>query len=172
MKIAVSVVVYAAAILAANIATARYGLVPVGFSLEATAGTYAAGFALLARDFVHRYGGVEAALVAVAAGAALSWLLADPRLAVASTIAFVSAELVDLAVFAPLRRRRGFVRAALLSNVVSAPIDTVVFLAVAGFPITAPVVLGQLVGKIVWATCLPLAMWVVAQPRDGVATAR
>lgn len=159
LPLAIAVAAYAGAILTANYVTARYGTVPVGFGLEVLAGTYAAGFALLARDFVHRYGGVVWALVAVLLGGLASLLLAPPALAVASSLAFLTAELVDLVVFAPLRRRRGFVTAAAVSNVVSAPVDTFAFLILAGFPLTVPIVVGQLVGKIVWATLIPLAAW-------------
>lgn len=162
LKLATSLTAYAAAILAANWLTANHGLVPVGFGLLVTAGTFAAGFALLARDFVHRHGGIPWALVAITAGALASWLLADPTIALASTVAFVGAELVDLAIFAPLRRR-SFAVAALASNVVSAPLDTVLFLHIAGFGITAEAVAGQFIGKVAWATLIPLALWMVAR---------
>lgn len=156
---ATALAIYVAAIVAANVMTDALGLVPVGFGLMVTAGTYAAGFALLARDFVHRYGGIRLVLLGIAAGAAISWFAASPALAVASTVAFTTAEMADLLVFTPIRRH-GFARAALASNVVSAPVDTFAFLAIAGFPIAAPVVLGQLVGKLLWATILPLALYV------------
>lgn len=155
----VALALYVGTIVAANAMTAYWGLVPVGFGLVATAGTYAAGFALLARDLVHRTAGTRWALAAVGVGIVLSWFLATPALAAASAAAFAIAELVDLVIFARLRER-GFARAAIGSNVVSAPLDTVVFLAVAGFPITWPVVVGQLLVKIVWATLVPLALYV------------
>jgi hypothetical protein len=148
---------YIAAIVLANTLTAHYGLVPVGFGLVATAGTYAAGFALLARDVVQETGGVWIVLVGIAIGGVLSWWFATPQLAVASVVAFTLAELADLAVYTPLRRR-GFARAALASNIVGAVVDTYIFLHLAGFPITRDVVAGQLVCKLLWATLLPLAV--------------
>lgn len=158
-RAAVPFAVYVAAIVLANVMTARLGLVPVGFGLVVTAGTFAAGFALLARDFVQERGGVRLVLAGILLGAILSAVLATPALALASAVAFLAAELADLLIFTRLRSR-GFVPAAIASNVVAAPIDTVAFLAIAGFPITWPVVLGQLVGKVVWATLVPLALWV------------
>lgn len=152
-----AVALYVAAIVAANTLTAHYGLVPVGFGLVATAGTYAAGFALLARDLVQDTGGVALVLVGIAAGGVLSWLFATPALAVASVAAFVLAELADMAVYTPLRRA-GFARAVIASNVAGAIVDTFVFLTIAGFPITRPVVAGQLVAKLLWATLVPLAL--------------
>lgn len=159
VKAASAVAVYVAAVVAANVLTFHFGLVPVGFGMLVTAGTYAAGFALLARDFVHRYAGVGWALIGVALGVALSWALASPAIAAASAIAFLVAELVDLALYAAVRPR-GFVRAAVLSNVASAPLDTVLFLLIAGFPLTLESVAGQFVGKVLWATLVPLLLWV------------
>jgi uncharacterized PurR-regulated membrane protein YhhQ (DUF165 family) len=153
---------YVTCILLANWLTSTYGLVPVGFGLLVTAGTYAAGLALLTRDAVQRLAGIPVTLAAMTAGLVLSWLLADPRVAAASAVAFAAAELVDLGVYTPLERT-GWARAVLASNVVSAPVDTVVFLAVAGFPVTWAAVSGQLVGKILWATLLPLGCYWVAR---------
>lgn len=162
MRLSISLASYIAAIVAANYLTVNYGLVSVGFGMLVTAGTFAAGFALLARDFVQRHGGVFWALGAIGAGALLSWSLASPGIVLASTVAFLAAELVDLLIFTPLRSR-GFVTAALTSNIVSAPIDTVLFLWLAGFPVTVTAVEGQFVGKVVWATLVPLAVYLVGR---------
>lgn len=157
-RAAVALALYVGAIVAANVLTANLGLVPVGFGLLATAGTYAAGFALLARDFVQRHAGIRWALSAVIVGIVLSWFLATPALALASAAAFACAELVDTALFT-IVRRRGFIRAALLSCMASAPIDTFVFLAIAGFPLTWQTVLGQFIGKVLWASIAPLLIY-------------
>lgn len=156
---AIALAVYIGAILAANILSANFGLVPVGFGLLVSAGTYAAGFALLSRDFVHTYLGVRGVLAGIAIGVALAWFLATPALAMASAVAFLVAELADMLVFLWIRPR-GFVRAALFSNIVSAPVDTVLFLWIAGFPLVFESIVGQMVGKILWATVVPLAIFV------------
>ncbi len=158
----VALLVYVGAIVAANILSANFGLVPVGFGLLVSAGTYAAGFALLSRDFVHAYLGVRGVLVGIAVGLVLSWFLATPALAVASAVAFLVAELADMFVFLWIRPR-GFVRAAFISNCVSAPVDTVLFLWIAGFPLTFESIVGQMVGKILWATIVPLALYVAVR---------
>ncbi len=152
---ALAVAMFAAAVAAANALTARYGLIPVGLGLSATAGTYAAGLCLLARDWVHDTAGRTAVLAAIGAGGAASAVMAGPRLAVASAAAFVLSELADLAVYQPLRRR-GWVRAVIASNTVGAPVDTILFLALAGFPIWAAVP-GQLLAKAT-ATAIPVAV--------------
>jgi hypothetical protein len=48
----IALTAYIAAIVAANWLTTRYGIVPTGFGYATTAGTYAAGAALLLRDVV------------------------------------------------------------------------------------------------------------------------
>lgn len=153
----VALAAYVAAIVAANVLTNELGLVSVGFGLMVTAGTYAAGLALLARDYVQRFAGVPWVLAGIAFGGVLSWVTtSNPRLAFASTTAFVGAELLDLGVFTGLWDRLGMFGAALASNVVSAPVDTVLFLWIAGFPLTVETVTGQFVGKVLWATLVPL----------------
>lgn len=162
-KLALSIAAYIAAIVLANLMTAHLGLVPIGLGFTVTAGTFAAGFALLARDWVHGYGGIKWALASVLVGAALSWYLATPQLAIASTVAFVAAELVDMAVYVPLRKTRGFIAAAIISNIVSAPIDTALFLHLAGFPVTLESISGQFVAKVIWATLLPVAIYALGR---------
>lgn len=153
-------IVYIGSIVLANWMTSRFGLVPVGFGLLVTAGTFAAGFALLARDFVHRYGNAVWAIAAIGVGIVLSWFLASPVLAIASAAAFAISELIDLGVFVWIRPR-GFVPSVLTSNAISAPIDTVVFLFLAGFPLTWTVILGQYIGKMFWATIVPICIYVL-----------
>ena len=97
---------FVATVVAANALTATFGLIPVGFGLTATAGTFAAGLTLLARDWVHHTAGRAAVLACIAAGALLSAGLAGPRLALASAAAFGLSELADLLVYQRLRPPR------------------------------------------------------------------
>ncbi len=152
---------YAASITTANYLTARYGLVPVGFGLVTTAGTFAAGAALLLRDTVQDLLGRGWVLAGITAGAALTYAT-SPALAIASATTFLAAELADMAVYTPLRNR-GWARAVLASNTLGAIVDTLLFLLLAGFPITTATLGGQLVGKLAWATLLPVAAVVAAR---------
>ena len=145
---------------AANALTANYGPIPVGFGLTATAGTWAAGLVLLARDWVHDTAGRRYVLGCIAVGALLSAALTDPRLAIASAAAFALSELADLAVYTPLRRK-GWVRAAVASNIVGSAVDTLVFLTLAGFPVWTGMP-GQMLAKIT-ATVAVVALVVMAR---------
>lgn len=137
---------YIGTIVAANWMTTTYGLVPIGFGLAVTAGTFAAGFALILRDAVQVTAGRLAALAAIVIGCAVSYVISDPFIALASAIAFLVSELVDFGVFTPLRAR-SLALAVLVSSIVSAPIDTVLFLQIAGFGVTWQAVLGQFIVK-------------------------
>lgn len=132
--------------LLANYATSTWGMVPVGFGLVATAGTYFAGLSFVLRDSVQDAYGKRWAITLVVIGALLSYLVADPFIALASGVAFLVAELADLAVYTPLRKR-GYIRAAIASNIVGALVDTVLFLWIAGFAVWSAVP-GQMVAKV------------------------
>lgn len=131
---------------AANIATARLGLVPIGFGLAVTAGTFAAGLALVLRDLVHETSGPAWAYGAVGLGAVTSALTAGPVLALASALAFAVSEGGDAVVYHRVRRRSR-AAAILASGGVGLVLDTVVFLWVAGFPLTWGTFLGQSIVK-------------------------
>ena len=124
---------FVAVIIAANLLTNQLGMV-TWLGLAATAGTWLAGFGFVARDALHESGGLRWVSVAIVVGVVISVAFA-PRLALASGVAFAVSELADLAVYAPLRRK-GRTRAALASNVVGSVVDTVLFLWIAGFPLS------------------------------------
>lgn len=120
-------------------------VIPVGFGLHAPSGVLLVGAALVLRDMVHEAGGTRAALIAIAIGSILSWLVAPPALVLASVAAFALAELADLAVYAPLRERR-LALAVLASGVAGSVIDSAVFLWLAFGSLDF--MAGQIVGKL------------------------
>jgi uncharacterized PurR-regulated membrane protein YhhQ (DUF165 family) len=132
-------------------------LIPVAPGLMAPSGVTMIGIALVLRDLVQRRLGVAAALGAIAAGAALSALVAPPALVVASAAAFLVSELADLAVYTPLERRRLIV-AVVASSLVGLVVDSIVFLWLAFGSLEF--LLGQVVGK-AWMVLLsiPFVTW-------------
>jgi uncharacterized PurR-regulated membrane protein YhhQ (DUF165 family) len=155
---ALPIAIFAGAAMLANWLTTMFGFVPVGFGFVATAGTYAAGVALVARDFIHETSGLRGVAVAVVLGTGLSVALADPMIALASGVAFAVSEAADTLVYAPLRKRRWRL-AVIASSVVGAVIDTAIFLGLAfGLAaVTAEAMGGQLVGKVLWVA-VPVAI--------------
>jgi len=152
---AATVAGFIACILAANYVTTEFGLVPIGFGLVTTAGTYLAGVTFILRDSIQDQLGKRAAAAAIIVGAVLSYAISDPFIALASGVAFLFSELADLAVYTPLRKR-GYLRAAVASNIVGAFVDTFLFLSIAGFPIA--VWEGQVVGKLVVTAVFVIAV--------------
>ena len=129
-------------------------LIPVGFGLAAPSGVLMVGLALVVRDFVHRALGWQAAIAAILAGVVLSFWTASPAIAIASAAAFALSELADLAVYAPLARKR-LMMAVALSGVAGAAVDSAVFLWLAFGSLDF--VAGQIVGKL-WATLAAVAV--------------
>lgn len=153
----------------ANWVTTDYGFIPVGFGLEATAGTFFAGIMLVSRDVVQDTIGRWAVLVIIVVGTGVSFTISAPAIAFASAIAFSIAELLDFAVYTPIRMRakfgdRTWGLAVVASSIVGALADSVLFLSIAfGWEAVAPALAGQMVGKL-WATLSYLVLgWLVAR---------
>lgn len=140
-----AVLAYVAAVIAANWATTTYGMLPVGFGQTATAGTYLAGLSFVLRDSLQDAWGRRGVAASIAVAALLSYVVADPFIATASAAAFLFSETADTLVYTPLRRR-GYLRAALASNVIGSLVDSFAFLLIAGFPLSA--LTGQMVAKV------------------------
>ncbi|OOC50873.1 MULTISPECIES: VUT family protein [Nocardiopsis] len=118
---------YVSTIPAANLAIVYIGVLPVGFGYAAPAGVYVAGLALILRDVAREKAGRGAVLLAIPVGTVLSYLMADPALAVASAFAFALAEGMDFIVYEPLRKR-GFLIAMVGSNIIGIIVDSLIFL--------------------------------------------
>ena len=88
------------------------------------------GFVFVVRDFAQREIG-HRILIAMAIGVGLSYVMADPYVALWSAIAFLVSELADWAVYTftkrPLSER------VIYSSIISAPLDSAVFLIGLGF---------------------------------------
>lgn len=144
--------IYTASIVLANVLTSHYGLVAVAPGLKATAGTFAVGGVIMTRDLLQDAAGRRVVLACIVVGAALSFATSSERIALASGLTFLVAELAEFAVYTPLRARvewgggrwSGVVTVANVTGIVA---DTLLFLAIAGFPLAWSTVAGQMVGK-------------------------
>ena len=136
---AVAFAVYAGAIIMSNWLIVHVGipagpgvhLTPVGFGLYAPSGVWAAAVSFPARDIVQRTGGRWLGIAAILIGAAISWKISDPHIALASGITYLCSETADMAVYTPLQRR-WFVPAVVMSGCVAIVVDSVLFLHLAG----------------------------------------
>lgn len=136
---------------------------PAAPGLWATSGSFVIGAVFVLRDFVQRRIGMGVSVCAIIMGAALGGYLVSPSLAIASTAAFLISGFVDLLIYTPIAKKR-FVRAVVLSSVVSAAIDSAIFLWL-GFQ-SLELFPGQVLAK-VWVILLaiPLINWLVRHDR-------
>ena len=99
-----------------------------------TYGAFTYPFAFLVTDVVNRIFGPElarrVALSGFAVAVAASLILATPRIALASGTAFLTAQLLDVAIFERLRFGRWW-RAPLVSSVLASALDTLIFFSLA-----------------------------------------
>lgn len=105
-------------------------LIPVGFGLMAPSGVIMIGLALVLRDQVHEHLGKKHALYAIFGGCLLSFFVAPPALAVASTVAFGFSELSNHYVYSIIRERSRAV-AVLVSGTFGAFLDSLLFVYIA-----------------------------------------
>lgn len=134
---------YIASIFVANWLVANFHPIEVWPGIYAPAGVLVAGLAFTFRDFAQDTAGRLAVVLAILAGAGLSALVGG-RLWIASGVAFLASETLDMAVYTPLRER-SWSGAVAASNAVGAVIDSVLFLSIAfGSLAFMP---GQLIGK-------------------------
>lgn len=124
-----AVAAYLACIIWANSLVQRYGIVPVGFGLSGPAGVFLVGPALVLRDYVQWSLGKVRSLLALAAGAVVSYGVADAHIATASVAAFAVSELADFALFTWIAPR--WARAVFVGGIAGAVLDSAVFLQIA-----------------------------------------
>ena len=140
-----------------------------------TWGAFTYPFAFLVTDLTNRRLGPErartVAYVGFALAVALSALLATPRIALASGSAFVTAQLLDIAVFDRLRRLPWW-QAPLISSGIASLWDTAVFFGLAfagtGLPWVTWAV-GDLGAKAAMAMALLLPFRALMGPADALA---
>ncbi|GAA4657890.1 VUT family protein [Bartonella pachyuromydis] len=131
--IAFSIFAMCVAVTASNILV-QYPVYWFGLNELLTYGAFTYPFAFLINDLTNRFYGPAAARRVVYAGffagVFVSWILATPRLAIASSLAFLFGQLLDIVVFTPLRRKAWW-KAPLAAALVGSALDTVVFFALA-----------------------------------------
>ena len=132
-------------------------LIPVAPGLMAPSGVLMIGLALVLRDLVQRRLGLQWAVGAILAGAALSAFLAPPAWVIASGVAFLLSDRADLAVYTPLQRRR-LLLAVVASSIVGLVVDSAIFLYLAFGSLEF--LAGQVVGK-AWmvVAAIPFIAW-------------
>jgi uncharacterized PurR-regulated membrane protein YhhQ (DUF165 family) len=116
-------------VLASNILV-QYPFHHLGLGDYLTWGAFTYPFSFLVTDLSNRRFGSQGARRVVYAGfvlaVALSIILATPRIAMASGMAFLVAQLLDIRIFASLRRKAWWLP-PFVSSVISSALDTAIF---------------------------------------------
>ncbi len=137
-------------------------LIPIGFGLMAPSGVLLIGLALVLRDWLQDLTNWRWSAVAVFFGAIISWLTSDPFVAIASAVAFFTAEMLDLAVYTPLREK-GKSIAVLASGLMGSFVDSMLFVYLAFGSLDFSV--GNTVGKL-YATALVATLFYIRSKYD------
>lgn len=135
MRYLPGILAMAAIVVASNI------LVQFLYGQWLTLGAFTYPFAFLVTDLTNRLQGPRAARIVVVSGFVVGVIcsligsqivgefgpLVSFRVALASGLAFLAAQLTDVTIFNRLRHRGGWWRAPLVSTLISASLDTVIF---------------------------------------------
>lgn len=116
---------YIATIVLTNFGFAYIHPIDIGFGLFSPM-ALVAGAVFVVRDYAQRAVG-HYVLFGMIAGCAISYVMADPFVAIASAASFAVSELVDWGTYTITKRP--FYQRILISSLIATPIDTAVFLA-------------------------------------------
>lgn len=146
-------------------------LIPVGFGLMAPSGVLMIGLALVLRDQLQELTNWRWSIAAIVAGFALSYVLANPYIAIASASAFLFSEILDTTVYTWLRDKGRSV-AVLFSGVAGAVLDSMLFVYIAfgSLEFSAGNVVGKLYATIAVALYLIWRSKNASLPRNTVDT--
>jgi len=146
---------------------------PTLFGLVCPAGTYMAAASFPLRDVVQRAGGRWLGVSAILLAAIVSYSVSSPTVAIASGGTFLISESLDFLIYTPLQKRY-FVPAVIVSGIVSAVVDSLVFLQWAGIGYGNGELAGLIVAKLLVVTLVggPIAYGLRRKlPSPGLQTA-
>ncbi len=156
--------VYILMILGINIAFAHTPLIALPGGELWPPLSLAVGFVFVVRDYAQRRVGHHI-LWGMLIGCALSWYFATPKLAIASAAAFALGEIADWLVFTFTKRK--FSERILLSSLLGAPIDSLVFLLLVGIA-TPMAFVAMTLSKLVGA----FMVYCLVKRREGLLSAQ
>lgn len=123
-KLPVFVLAYVGSILILNIGFSYVPMIDMGFGLFSPMAILA-GLVFVLRDYAQREVG-HFVLLGMAAGALLSFWLANPFVAYASVAAFLVSEVADWLIYTVTKKP--FYQRVIVSSIIATPLDTAVFL--------------------------------------------
>ncbi len=140
---------YICTVILVNIAFAHIPLVFLPGGEAWSPAALLVGFVFIIRDYAQRELGHKI-LVGMLVAGAVSWYMASPQVALASTTAFLVGETLDWLIYSTTRRP--FSQRVLLSSAVGTPIDSAVFMFMIGlfsWPSVIMMTASKMVGAII-----------------------
>lgn len=128
---------YVASVVLVNIGFSYVHPIPTSLGLFSPMALVVGGIFII-RDYAQRASG-HFVLVGMLVATVISYLFADPSVAIASACAFAASELIDWVVYSTVKRP--FHQRVVISSLFSVPVDTAVFLFGIGFMHTGTFVL-------------------------------
>lgn len=122
--LAPAMLLYVAFVLGVNLGFSYVPMVPTPIGLLSPM-AFVVGGIFVVRDYAQRKVG-HLVVVAMVIGIVLSYLMADPFVAIASAAAFAASETADYLIYSITKKP--FHKRVILSAAISSPIDTLVFL--------------------------------------------
>lgn len=117
-------IIYISCIVLLNFGFDHVPLIDLGFGLFSPMAILA-GAVFVARDFAQRAVG-HWVLAGMILGCVISYLMANPFVAIASVVSFAVSELVDWGVYT--KTKKSFYDRVMISSLISTPVDTIIFL--------------------------------------------
>lgn len=146
-----TMILYIACVVLADILAARW-IVPIGFGLIVPAGVFMIAPIFTLRDEIHRNSGAKTVVKLIFIASAISYLVSIligssllGKITIASVLAFLVSEYADTFVY-HLIRKETWMQRVIKSNLVSALLDSVIFIWMA-FGFILPLILGQYIVK-------------------------
>lgn len=121
---------YLLSIVLVNFAFSYLPMIDLPFDQKIPVGTLLVGFIFVIRDYAQKEVG-NWIYLAMFVGVILSYVMADPFVAIASAVAFAISEIVDALVFT--YTNKSMKDRILISSAASTPVDSAVFLLMLGF---------------------------------------
>lgn len=122
------ILLYVFVIFATNLGFSYIPPIDIGFGLFSPVAVVVGGV-FVARDYAQRHAG-NYVLLAMLFGCGLSYLMADPFVAIASVASFAASEIVDWLAFT--LSKKPFYERVMISSIISTPVDTLIFLSIVG----------------------------------------
>lgn len=157
-----SMILYVLCVILADVLAARW-IVPIGFGLIVPAGVFMVAPIFTLRDDIHKKYGAKTILILIFVASIISYIISVlssnqllGKITIASVVAFLVSEYADTIIF-HITRKQMWMQRVIKSNLVSALLDSLIFIWIA-FGFVLPLILGQYIVKMIISVVVGLIL--------------